>query len=699
MKKSDGVAGASSQTLGLRVALGRPLQPSDDRPGAPPVAVLSHTFWVAAFGGDPGVVGRPIRVNGVPFEVVGVSAAGYGGLSPGGFFPVTDMTFPLSAQPLVVPRWTAPEGSMFTSTERYWLRLLARVPSDTPTAPVREALTGTLRQTLHEAGTVGDDIRDAVDVVLLPGRRGLDTLPRSQAGAVGILTGVVALVLLIACANVATLLLARGAAREHETTVRSALGAGRLHLVWPLFLESLLVALAGGALGVGVAWWGTALLQAALQSGMGATIDLRMDAGMLLATGGVAGAAALLSGLLPALRSAAVDVSRLGVRGSGRPRSGLAQGLIVAQIAISVPLVVGGGLLLRTVSNLSGLETGFDMTGLTVFRLDPTTVTQDPDEAARIYRDVLDNVRAMPGVQGVTLVENVLLSGWTSNTTVEVDGEPTSMYMNAVGPDFLEVLGIRTVAGRTLDDRDDADAPRVALVNETAAARLFGGNALGRTFRQGDDEVRVVGVVADTRYRLRDEVRPTFFDPWLQRGAAAPRHVVVRAPGNTPGLEPGLREAVARAHSGVPLTALDTQAGHAGRAMFRERVFAVILSVFGGFALLLACIGLHGITAFSVSRRRAEMGVRLALGARPEAVLGLVLRRVAALVTAGVAAGLVASLAVSPVVGSMLYDVAPRDPTTFLTAAGLLLLVGLAAGWFPAWRASRTDPVEVLQAE
>ena len=686
--------------LGLPVVLGRPLLEEDDRPGAPLVAVLSHTFWQSAFGGDPGVVGRVIALNGHPTEVVGVSRAGFEGLSPGGFFPATHITVPLSAQPLLEPRWTQ-DGSLFEARDLHWLRLLARVPEGATVQPALEAMTATLRQGFRDAGLTTAEQSAQIHARLLPGARGLDGVRGRTERPLKILAGVVALVLLIACANVATLLLARGASRERELAVRRAMGASRLRLVWPLLLESILLAAMGGLLGISLAWWGGAAVAAALTAGMGVSgMDLEIDGQLLGLTAAVAGAAALLSGVLPALKASTVEAGdRLGARGAGRRRSTLSHGLIVTQIAVSMPLVVGGGLLLRTVSNLQGVEPGLDVAGLTVFRVNTSTVTADAEEARSILAEIRANVAQLPGVRAATLIENVFLSGWYSNTRVEVDGEPRQMYMNAAGPEFFETLGIPILAGRALDERDDATAPPVVVVNATAARTLFGGSALGRTFRRNDREVRIVGVSDDVRYDgLRGDVPPTFFDPIAQRGSTS-AHVALRSTTTGPALEQAIREAVARVHPGLPVTELRTQEAQLRRIMNRERVFAGVLTLFGGFALLLASIGLHGITAFSVARKRSEMGIRLALGAKPQGVLRLVLRQVAVLSVAGIVLGMVLAYLATPVVGSLLYDVAPSDPVTLAAAATALLAVALVAGWLPARRAARTDPLEVLSAE
>ncbi len=695
-------SGTFLDVLGVDMALGRSLQPTDDDPTAPLVAALSHAFWQQAFGGDPGVLGRTIRVNGAPAEIVGVTGRGFVGLSPGGFFPSTEITLPLVAQPSVAPRWTPEDESLFSSSDIFWLRLIARIPGDEAHDLVQRSMTSVLRDHYLAEGRVPVDEGSGVVARLLPGRRGLDTVRGSTERPLKILAVVVLLVLLIACANVATLLLARGLSRSREMAVRKALGASRALLVWPILLESIVVATAGAVLGVLLAMWGAPLVAAALTAGMGVTgLHFQLDGRMLAMTGAVAVVVALVSGLIPALRATRLHAGHgLGTRGVGAARSKLASGLIIAQIAAATPLVIGGGLLLRTVGNLNQLDPGFDPSGLTVFALDASAVTDDPSEVPGLFDRVLANVRETPGVRSATLIENVFLSGWTSNTRVVVDGgDPVSIYMNAVGPDFFETFRIPIVAGRALDEGDEAGGPVVAVVNEAAARTLFGGAAIGRSFRRGETDILVVGVARDTPYAdLRDGAVPTFFDAAAQRGSTR-THVAVRAASSGPELERNLRDAVARADAGLPITDVRTQEAQMAAAMSSERVFSRLLTLFGVFALLLASIGLHGITAFAVARRRSEMGIRLALGARPDGVLALVMRRVAAIALVGLALGLGLAYLATPVVDSLLYGMEPSDPTTFAGAALTLLVVALVAGWLPARRAARTDPMEVLGAE
>jgi predicted permease len=697
-------------TLRVPMAAGRPFQMSDDRPDAPRVAVISHAFWQRVFGGDPSAVGTVLGINGTPFEIVGVTGARFNGLSPGGFFAATEITTPLASQPVIAPTWRSETGSMFTAHDYYWVRVIARVAG--PRQPALEdAMSVAFRGALLAANVIAPDNAELARVYLLDGSRGLDSLRREVQRPLTILAGAVAAVLLIACVNLAGLLLARGTGRQHELALRSALGASRLRLMWQLVLESLLLAAAGGALGLVLAVWGGPAIAAALTASLGqVALHMRVDWQLFGVVTLVSLVAALACALLPALRlTRAAAAEQLRGRSFGeRGRFTLGKILIAAQIAVSIPLVVGAGLFLRTLSNLGDVELGFDAHDLVIFRIQPSMVTSDAERVATIYRGVLRQVEDLPGVSAATLVENALLSGWISNTGVRIgDGdERVGMYMNAVGPRYFETLGIPLVSGRTLLPTDDAGAPDVIVVNQTAERELFGGSAVGRVVRRGGGEngegaevLQVVGVVADSRYdTLRGETTPTFYDPYAQRGLTS-AHVLVRTAIPVDRLEPTIRELVARVDAGLPVTAVRSQSEQIAVTTSRERVFARLLALFGGFALLVASIGLYGVTSFAVSRRRAEMGVRLALGARPPQVLWLVLRSVMVLTGVGLAVGLLAAQLVGPVVESMLYGLAPGDPMTLASAAAIMLAVALGAGFLPARRAARTDALIVMSRE
>lgn len=695
-------------TIGLGTTMGRPLDAGDDVVGAPPVAVISYAFWRSAFGADPDVIGRTMRVNGVTFEVVGVSASGFRGMSRGGFFPQTDVTVPLSMQPVVVSDWGNEGASgLLASRDRYWVRVVARVP-ETSRERVRGALTATLRSALPSEAM---DLPILPDVRLREGGRGERAIAGGGVRFLYLLNGVAAVVLLIACMNLASLLLARGEARRREIAMRRALGATRGRLVRYLLVESLVIAFVGAVGGLLVTFASRGILTGVLSAGLGSfafgtlRMEVQVDLALLAMTAGVATAAAVVFGLWPALRLSAADPGmHLKGRtvGAAGPKLSVGRALMALQIGVSVPLVVGAALLLRTLANIGGVSLGFDPQGIALFGLSPQYANIGEDEYPALYRDVMREVAAVPGVESVTLLENALMSGLSSSMRVTIDGElHNNVLMNAVGPGFFEAMDMRVVAGRAPDARDRQDTPAVAVVNQTAVRDLFGGaSPIGRTVRVGTRDVEIVGVVADSRYRnQREEMRPILFDAALQRGGFGGHNVVVKFAGSLAPLEPAIRRAVSRVNGDLPVPELRTQTELVERAVARERVFAQVLTLFGLFGLLLASLGLHGVTSYSVTRRTNEIGVRVALGAEPRQVMWLILRQVLTLAAVGLAIGVPLTLGAGRVLEALLYGIAPNNPAVIGATALGLLLVAAAAGLRPARRAARVDPLGALRGE
>jgi predicted permease len=705
-------------TMRVGVAMGRALGDHDDRPDAPPVVVVSHDLWTRRLGGSPDVVGRVIRVNGVACEIVGVTARGYRGLSPGGFLPATDVTLPLAAQPRVMARWNASPAagaSMFTSN-LFWVRIVARLRA--PPDELEPRLAGALRQEYAALpGAAGLDLSPVV-VRLLPGARGLDATRVDADAPLQLLAGMAAIVLVMACLNLSALLLARGAARDRELSVRRALGASRARVATGLLVESLLVAAMGGAAGVLLAIWAGPLVSSMLTIGFGAAdVHLGVNWALLGITAAVTLVAALLSGLIPAVRLSAGGAAPLAQRGDAAiGRVGTGRALIALQIAVSVPLLVGAGLLLRTLANFNGRDLGFDPEGLVVFRVEPrlagATAERNP---LPLYDRVLESVASLPGITAAALVEHALVSGSTSNTDVFLDDRRVEMSMNAVGPGFFETMGVPIVAGRAIGAGDHAGAPPVVVINETAAARFFPGTSpLGRQLMVGRRRVEIVGVAGAALYRdLRTPSEAMFYDSYRQRsfenmpGLAAllpspvpsPMHVVLRTSGATAALRDALPSAVRGAAPELPITGLRTHVEQIEQTIAHERMFARLLAFFGAFAMLLASIGLHGVTAYAVARGTSEIGIRLALGAQRRQVVWMVIRQVAAVAAAGIALGVPIAVTAGPALGSLLFDVAPRDGVTIAIASLVMLSVAILAGWLPATRAARLPILAALRRE
>ena len=698
-----------------RLEMGRGLTDNDDQPSAPPVAVVSYAFWRRTLASDPAILGKTIAINGSNFAVVGVTASGFQGISKGGrITPLTDVTIPISHQPLV---WTPEPISFFSAHDRLWVRAAARVRAGADEAASVAALTATVRRAAVETGVVGPDLAGLVAAELLPAARGVDALATRAERPLVILTGVAGLVLLIACLNLAGLMLARGISRQRELSLRRALGAGRGRLVQQLLVESAVIGLAGAVGSVLLTLWTAPLVSSMLTTGFGvAGADLPIDWQTLAATAAASIVALAVFGLIPAIRLTGRGTTahlRHQTAGEPAPRLTLGRVLLALQIAISLPLLVAAALLLRTVYNLGRIDVGFDSKNLVIFGLDPNKSRPiDPGRALgttwpasgglQVFLPrLLERLESIPGVASATVMENALVSGWTSNNWAEIDGQKRDMHMNGVGPRFFETMRIPLLAGRAPSLADTGNTPRVVVINQTAARRYFGdASPIGRRFRFGRSEVEVIGIAADSKYAsLRADVVPTLYDPFLQRAAAGTMRAAIRLGGPVAGIETAIRTAVADLGYDVPVTDLRTQLEQIDLTIGRERLVRNLLGVFAAFALVLACVGLYGVTSYSVSRRTTEIGIRVALGARRSQVLWLVLRQVLLLGVAGLAIGIPMALLASPLVESFLYGLGPRDVATVGLASAALLTVALAAGWIPARRAARMEALVALRYE
>jgi predicted permease len=696
------------------MSLGRGLTAEDDEAAAPNAAVIGHALWLRAFGGARDVLGRNVAINGVPFAIVGVTAAQFRGLSSGSTFaPLTDVTVPIAKQPLV---WAPENASLIPAANRLWLRMMARVTGGATEREVTNALTSVLRGALAPSDLLAPDALATVELTLAPGSRGIDGLSRNADRPVRLLAAVVGVVLLIACVNLASLSLARGITRQRELAVRRALGASRGRLVLQLLQESFVIAIAGGLAGALLALWFRPIVAAMVASGFGVpSVALPFDWRTFALTAVASIIAGVLFGLLPAVGLTRPDRTRHlrhRTAGDASPKLTIGRVLLAVQIGVSVPLIVTAGLLLQTVNHLSRVDLGFTPANLVMFRVDPNQTRRPTNSApaaaaaarqasVQFAREVIAKIESLPGVQSATLVENALLSGWVSNNSILVNGEEKTIHMNGVGPRYFETMGMPIRVGRAPTLDDTSTSPQVAVINETAARQIFGQPApIGRRFTMGRREIEVVGVVADSKYHaLRAEVVATMFDPFPQRAIGGAMYVVVRTRGLVAAIDAALTRAVAEVDPGVPVTAMRTQIDHLHVSMGRERLLARLMALFGGFALVLACIGLYGATSYAVARRTNEIGVRVALGAQRWQVLWLVLRQVMILAGVGLSLGIPASLAAGPLVGSMLYGLGPRDPVVVASAAATMLAVAMAAGFLPARRAARLEVLKALRVD
>ncbi len=707
------VSGDYFSTLGVRAHAGRMLAKSDDYRGCAPVAVLSYAFWRAHYGGDPSVIGKTIALDGHPFLIAGVSASGFTGVDVG---QSKDLFAPLCA--------TAVNGGsgMLESPSSVWLFMIARPKPGVSLDQVRARLS-TLAPAVFEAtvprnrGTESrsDYLRQTLRAT--PAANGISQLRSDYGRALVLLMVVVALVLLIACANVANLLLTRATVREREIAIRLAIGAGRGRLIRQLLTESLLLSALGAVAGALLAQWGSRLLVAMLSDTRSAVfLDLSPNVRLFAFTALVAVATGMMFGLVPAWRATraqphtAMKGNSRGIT-QGHSSFSLGRALIIFQVAVSLVLVVGAGLMLGTFRRLTTVDAGFQRQGVLLVDANIRNGEYKGPRRAEVFREMLARVRALPGVKAaVSNVTPVSGSAWTDD--VVADGftpktrEDGVAFFNQVGDGYFETMGTRLLAGRDFGPRDALTAPAVAIVNESMARRFFATtNAVGKTFRvlQGQKTsapIEIVGIVEDAKYKsLRDPAPPTAYLAVSQDSTpSAYLTFDVRAGGSTAAIAPAVRNAMLAASPTVSLT-FASFAEQVDESVARERLLATLSTFFGGLALLLATIGLYGVMSYSVARRRNEIGIRMALGAARTRVVRMVLGEVAMLVGIGVALGLAFALASSRLLAVFLFGLAPNDPVTIAGAITISVLVAAVAGYLPARRASRVDPMLALREE
>jgi predicted permease len=717
-RPADGlwVSGSFFNVLGVRAALGRVLGPGDDVRGCPATAVVSHAFWRAELGGDPAVVGRSMSFNGQRFDIAGVVEPGFTGLEVG--------RAPSFYVPLCAAAVLDPSGSFLDHRSWWFLNVIGRLPTGTTTtqanarlAQVSPALFAATLPAHFSVENQRDYLGRSLDV--RPSLNALSGLRQAYAAALVVLMAIVGLVLLIACANVANLMLARATVRQRELAVRIALGAGRGRIVRQLFVEGLLLSSVGAAAGVALAWWGSRLLVAFLSTTRNpVSLELGPDGAVLGFTVAVAVATAVLFGLAPAWRALRTDPQGA-MKAHGRSvvesqsRFGIGKVLVTLQVALSLVLVTGAALLLGSFRAMATVDAGFDPSRVLVveanLRLPRAQLARGIEEQRRI----VERLRAIRGVERASSAFNTPLGRSTWNDLVVIPGAPPSrrpedreIYLNQVWDGYFATLGMRLLSGRDFEARDVPGSPKVAIINQTAAERYFGAkDPVGRMFRMalGDGTtppITVIGVVSDAKYQtLREETLPTAFFAMAQDTSfGANVTFVVKGAGDVADLRASVARAVMEVspRATLRLRPLELQVSD---TMTRERVLATLSVFFGGLALLLAMIGLYGTMSYTVARRRSEIGIRLALGAAESRVLGGVLREVALVLGIGLLLGSVGVLGTTRLVERFLFGVTPRDPAVLAGSAVLLSVVAFVAGWLPARRASRLDPMQTLREE
>jgi predicted permease len=711
------VSGNYYSGLGVPAFLGRTLTPDDDHPSAAPVAVISFRYWKRRFAGSPAVLGRTIHVNRVQAAVVGVTPEGFDGAMQAGESP--DVSVPLAHHLRFQPDRAARAQPWY-----WWIRIMGRLAPGATRAQAAASLEPILQEAAREGWLAGrssnspavEQIPDAPTLTADPGAQGENDVRRQHAKPLGMLMGLVGLVLAAACANVGNLLLARSAARRREIALCLALGASRGRLVRQLFTESVLLALAGAALGVALAWWGRDLLLALRPFGNASVVlDLPLDARVLGFTVVVTMATALIFGLAPALRTTRVDLTaqlQSGTRtigGAGRSR--LRQALTVVQIALSLVLLVSTGLFVRTLGNLRSVDAGFNRSGLILFRIDATSAGYTREQYAGLQVRLLEKLERLPGVRAATFSSVALLSRTRQNKRMTVAGKPPPpdapiVNTNGLAPNFFTAMQLPLVLGRGFTARDDGAAPPIAVVNQAFVSTYLGGeNPIGRRIGIGPaaaDLVEIVGVAADAKYtELRGVTPATIYLPALQRlDGTANFAVRLAAPAQTDvaAVLSAIRAAVRDVDPTLPVLNLRTQDEQIERLHAQELLFARLSGLFGLLALVLAGIGLYGLMSHAVVRRTGEIGLRMALGAPPARVLWMILRESLALVGLGIAAGMAAAYGAGRLVATMLFGLSPTDPITYVAVALVLVVIGVLASLLPARRASRIDPSVAMTA-
>ena len=724
MVRGQLVSGNYFQTIETYPALGRLLTVDDDRTvGGSPVAVISYGCWQRRFGQDRNLIGRKIIVNGMPLEIVGVAAPGFFGAKAG---TAPEFWLPTMMQSAVhyAQHYSQTEAAEFdkpwiAQQDISWLQLIVRVKSPQALPQADAALNQLFRQDFERAVLKLTDPQERraflrTRLELEPGGRGLPSLRRSFSQSLTVLMGTVGLVLLIACANLANLLLARAAVREREIAVRLSLGATRARLVRQLLTECVLMSGFGAVLGVGVAYWCSAVLPKWASSGATPiSLNLAPDARVLFFSTAVALLTGFLFGLAPAVQGTRVEPARAlkasarGFAGSGRGWS-LKQTLVASQVALSLVLLVGAGLFLRTLRNFSELDPGFDRDHILTVWLDTHMAGYKQEQLSALYERLIERVEAIPGVRSASLASCGLAIGCGDSSDIYLPGIPhtngeTDAQERRVSHHFFDTVGIPLVEGRDFATTDNEKTLAVTIVNQTFVREfLKDKNPIGQYFgydTANDHRFQIVGVVKDARVNDIRESAPPMIYHSIAQDAIDVESLDVRTFADPSPLISQVRQAVRGVDPNLPIGGIATLAEQVSSNLAQQRLIARLTTIFGVLALGLACLGLYGVMSYTVARRTSELGIRLALGSTRWSALWVVLRESFIVIGAGILVGACLSLAGTRLVSSMLFGLSPHDPLTLAAAAMLLLLVSVASGLLPAWRAAQVDPMAALRHE
>lgn len=701
------VSGNFFSGYGVRILIGRAITPQDDRADVSPTAVISHRFWQRYYACDPHVLGRTLMVNNVPFTIIGVLSQRYRGPLAG---DPTDFYLPITAQPQL-----ANGEDRLVRTDYWWVRIMGRIASGAGEVQARYSLEILFRGFLSTSKATMDE----PTIVLAEGKRGLYMSYGGIASILTILQGLVGLILLIACANVASLLLARGAARQHELSIRAALGAGRWRLIRLSLVESLILSLAAGAVGLVMGIWIKVAVAGSMASFLarsqthlsyvtdhqsaGIRFDPGIDGTILAFVFGVALLTTFVFGLAPALRAGHVDPSE-GLKDSGgraAPRLRLGKVLIAVQAGLSMLLVFGAGLMTRTIVNLHAVDPGFDTENLLIFQLNPLDSLHKGDDLALFFDNVRETIAGIPGVQSVALSQaSILGPSWFQE--LSIPGQHNVKFgvpLYRISDGWFDTVGVRLLSGRDFSPSDTLSSQPVAIINEAFARKYFPDeNPLGLSLvAEDEDEYQIVGLCGNHKSHLREEPIPILYRPNRRFARRMSFGVQSRLPPMS--LVPAVRRAVAGIDRNLPLDGVTTQVRMLKESMGLERLLALLCGGLALLALSLSCIGLGGLMAYNVTRRTNEIGIRIALGAQPRNVAWSVLREAIVLAGMGIALGIPMALALATILDSIVFGIAAYDPTTMLASALVLVTVSAAAAWIPARRAAKIDPMEALRCE
>jgi len=712
----DLVSGNYFDVLGIRPALGRVFNAADDRtPGAHPIAVLSYGFWQRRFGGDSSVLNKTLTVNGHALTIVGVAASGFSGLEVG---TTSDVMAPMMMKAEMTPTWND-----LDNRRSRWVTIMGRLKPGVTADAAEVQLNVVYKQANQLEIQALTDVSDAFrqrflskHLEVLDAGRGVSDLRRQFSTPLTVLMCMVGVVLLIACANVANLLLARSTARQKEIAVRLALGAGRGRIVRQHLIESLVLAAMGGTVGIALAMWTGRLLLAALPGDpttqtLSASPDARVVGFTLL----LAVVTAVLFGIGPALAATrAVVVTTLkdeagGVVGGSR-QARVRQALVIGQVALSMMLLAGAGLFARSLFNLRSVDAGFSLDNLLTFSVDPTLSGYEAPRALSLFDRTQEALAAVPVVRDVSMSEMGAFTGNGWSMTVKVDGyqskedEDMNPSVDGIGPRYFATMGVPLVAGREFTPADAQGAPKVAIINETMAQYFFRDtNPVGRRFGFGRGkatDVEIVGVVKDARTaQLNEKPRRFVYIPYKQNEDVTQLTFIVRASGDAAAAASAVRQAMQRLDPNLPIFDMKPMTAQVSESLYVERMVAALSVSFGALATLLAAIGLYGVMSYAVARRTREIGIRMALGAERGGVMWIVLKEVVILALAGVGIGLAGAFFLGRQVESQLFGLSPQDPATLAAAVAILLGVALVAGLVPARRATAIDPLVALRTD